>query len=244
MISTVKNKKPLVLCLTNDVTKNFCANVLLALGASPIMSHDRQEIEELVNVCSSLYINIGTLTKNFIKLCLCAISCANHKKIPIVLDPVGVSASDFRKEAALTIIETAKNLTIKGNASEILALADHKSTAHGVDSLDSTESALSCAKTLISQSKISHVVITGEHDYILSTATMSKNPHGTPLMKVVTGMGCALGGALSAALGSDKDEHTMLHEMVTHYTLSGEQAFLKAKGPGSFSVYFLDCVAL
>ena len=119
----VRKKRPLVHCITNYVTANDCANVLLACGASPVMADDAREVEEIVEIADALVINIGTLNARTIEAMLAAGRKANELDIPVVLDPVGAGSSRLRTETALRLLAEVRFAAVRANISEIKALA-------------------------------------------------------------------------------------------------------------------------
>ena len=124
-LETVRRERPLVINMTNDVVMNLCANSLLALGASPIMAHSRQEMAELMPLAGALVVNIGTLDEKLVAQMEYAIECANQHHTPIVLDPVGCGASTYRTKVSRHFASLARHLTLRANASEVIALAGH-----------------------------------------------------------------------------------------------------------------------
>ena len=134
VISKIKNKNPLILNITNDVTIDFVANGLLSLGASPVMSFAQQEIEDLVRLSGAVVINLGTLNESFNELCKHVCDVANQKNKPIILDPVGAGASSYRTETCNDILKKYRISIIRANAGEIMALSGLHSKTKGVDS--------------------------------------------------------------------------------------------------------------
>ena len=133
MLENVRKNCPLVHNITNYVTVNDCANIILACGASPIMADDENEVEEITTICGGLNINIGTLNKRTIASMLKAGKKANELNHPVVLDPVGAGASALRTETATNLLEEVKFSVIRGNISEIKTLALGSGTTKGVD---------------------------------------------------------------------------------------------------------------
>src|SRR5438876_768146 len=134
IVVKIKEKKPLILNITNDVTMDFIANGLLSLGASPVMSKAQQEIDDLLELANSVVINLGTLDEKFIALCEYVCGVANQLKKPIVLDPVGAGASHYRTNTGLNLIRNYGIAIIRGNASEIMSLSGVSMKTKGVDS--------------------------------------------------------------------------------------------------------------
>ena len=133
MLKNVREKSPLIHNITNYVTVNDCANVVLACGASPIMADDQEEVAEITSICTGLNINIGTLNSRTIESMLIAGKKANELHHPVVLDPVGVGASTLRTQTALKLLDEIQFSVIRGNISEIKTLALGSGTTKGVD---------------------------------------------------------------------------------------------------------------
>ena len=238
-IALLKKTKPLVLCLTNYVTMDFVANSLLACGAAPIMSNDEREFEELIKISSAVYINIGTLNEAFVKQCEAAVVIAKKYKKPIVLDPVGAGASAIRTAAAKTLAVHAN--IIRGNASEILALAGDASNTRGVEATNSIDDAREFAESL-ARALNCVVVISGAEDFITDGSKNQSLKFGSDLMPLVTGMGCALTGVIAAFAGSMGDTFDAAVSGAAYFSLCGSAAHTTCKGPGEFKVKFLDAL--
>lgn len=147
-LELIRRKSPLVHNITNYVVMNNTANALLAIGASPVMAHAKDEICDMVDIAASLVINMGTLSEKWVDAMLQAGVRAKSKLRPIVFDPVGVGATAYRKQTAKQIIDLCKPQVIRGNASEIMALIDTKVKTKGVDSTQSAFTAVDAAKKL------------------------------------------------------------------------------------------------
>ncbi|MEI6892550.1 MAG: hydroxyethylthiazole kinase [Pontiella sp.] len=236
LLNAVREQKPLVVNITNYVVMNNTANALLAMGASPLMAHSQQEMAEMMRFSGALVINIGTLDSVWIPRMEYAVEQANANGKTIVLDPVGCGASDLRTKTARKIVQLADKLIVRGNASEIMALAGEQAQRKGVDALDASESALNCAKFLANNASCS-VVISGATDYVVTETDVSQLRNGDEMMPYVTGMGCthtALIGAF-AALGDDSGLAA-----TAVLGVAGEMAAEKSAGPGSLQVNLLD----
>lgn len=235
-LNAVREQKPLVVNITNYVVMNNTANALLALGASPIMAHSQQEMAEMMTYAGALVINIGTLDSQWTPRMLYAVQQANQNNKVVVLDPVGCGASRLRTETSREIARSAQKLIIRGNASEIIALAGEQAQSKGVDALDSSETALDAAQFLVQEYQ-AHVVISGETDYVVSPDKVIKLSNGNAMMPCVTGMGCTL-SALTGAFAAVGD-HTGL-AAVAILGVVGEIAAEQSKGPGSLQMNLLD----
>ncbi|MCR8967020.1 hydroxyethylthiazole kinase [Streptococcus zalophi] len=241
-LEKLKKSNPLVICITNDVVKNFTANGLLALGASPAMSEYEEDLEDLLKVASALLINIGTLTPAKWQLYQNAITIAKKNHVPVVLDPVAAGASRFRLKVSLDLLNHYPITLLRGNASEIAALIGEKQTSKGADSgfVEDIGALARKASTIFSIP----VVVTGPVDAIAVNNQVRLIQNGSPLMPLVTGTGCLLGAVLAAFIGlsEEKDYLDCLSEAMLAYNIAGELAQEKTSttGPGSFKVAFLD----
>ena len=235
-LALVREQKPLVVNITNYVVMNNTANALLAIGASPIMAHSRQEMAEMMHIAGSLVINIGTLDSEWIERMLFAVEQANANNKPIVLDPVGCGASVLRTQTARTLAANANNLIIRGNASEIIALAGEASQTKGVDALDSSNTALAAAQALVAQYH-ANVVISGEVDYVVTASQTISLSNGHHMMPYVTGMGCSL-TALTGAFAAIGETSGLAATAI--YAIAGEIAAEKSAGPASLQLNIID----
>ena len=172
MLENVRGKCPLIHNITNYVTVNDCANIVLACGASPIMSDDQSEVEEITTICGGLNINIGTLNKRTIESMFLAGKRANALSHPVVLDPVGAGASKLRTETAQKLLEEVKFTVIRGNISEVKTLASGSGTTKGVDadvadkvSEENLDSAVAFAKAFAEKTG-AVIAITGAIDIV------------------------------------------------------------------------------
>lgn len=240
-VERIRAGAPLVHNITNYVVMNSSANALLALGASPVMAHAVQEVEEMVAIASALVINIGTLSGHWIQAMFTAARAAKRRGIPIVLDPVGAGATRFRTDTCIALLNEAPATIIRGNASEIRALALAEGATKGVDSRHSAEDAIGAAQ-LLAKTFGSVVSISGAIDIIVGGKRTISIANGHPLMPRVTGLGCtasALTGAFAAV--NPAAAKAAAHAMAV-MGIAGELAAERAAGPGSLQVYFLDAL--
>ncbi len=218
---------------------NNTANALLAIGASPVMAHAEEEVEDMVGIANSLVINIGTLSKHWVNAMKLAVNKANELKKPIVLDPVGAGATPYRNSVIAELIDTGTFAVIRGNASEIIALASEHHKTKGVDSTDSSVDALSAARML--NNKFGSVIcISGATDYIISKNKQLMVKNGHPLMSKVTGMGCIATALIGAFIGTEKDIFLATSAAMSVMGIAGELAQKISNGPGSLQLNFLD----
>lgn len=238
-ITRIREASPLVHSITNYVVMNTTANALLALGASPIMAHAGQEMDEIVNIADALVINIGTLSDPWIKSMFRAAEKAKERNIPIILDPVGAGATGYRTRTVRDLIKAVPPTIIRGNASEIMAISGGDARTRGVDSADLSEAAVDNAHQLFNKTG-SVICISGEIDYILGGDDIIKVRNGHFLMTRVTGLGCtatALCGAFAAV--NDQFQVAAAHAMAV-MGITGEIAAEISHGTGSMQMNFLD----
>lgn len=252
-LENVRKKRPLIHNITNRVTVNDCANMLLACGASPIMSDDIEEVEEITALCDGLNINIGTPGRRTLTSMLAAGKKANSLSHPTVLDPVGAGTSAFRTNAALDIMNSVHPSLIRGNISEIKALALGGASTHGVDAAvcdtvteDTLEAALIFAADFAKKSS-AIVAVTGAVDIVTDGTTAYCIFNGHPLMSRVCGTGCQL-SAMSAAFIAANKENMLLAAAAAVCTMGicGEIAYSRlgpSDGTGSYRIYLTDAVS-
>ncbi|MEJ6080022.1 hydroxyethylthiazole kinase [Vibrio sp. 1-Bac 57] len=235
-LQVLREQKPLVVNITNYVVMNNTANALLAIGASPIMAHSCQEMAEMMSFSGALVINIGTLDSQWIPRMIFAVEQANLNNKVVVLDPVGCGASTLRTETSRQIAALAKQLIIRANASEIIALAGEKAQGKGVDSLDSSETAVGAARYLVETYQC-NVVISGEVDYIINAESEISLHNGDAMMPNITGMGCSL-SALTGAFAAIGENTGLAAAAILG--IAGEVAAKQSAGPGSLQMNLLD----
>lgn len=210
-MSKVRSTAPLIHNITNYVTVNDVANILLACGASPIMSDAIEEVEEITSICSGLNINIGTLNSHTIKAMFLAGKKANTMGHKVLLDPVGAGASRLRTETALKLLEELKLDVIRGNISEMKTLAYGSGKTKGVDadlsefvSEENLDQTIQFAKTFSAQTG-SIIVITGAIDLVTDAHQCYVIRNGRPEMGRITGTGCQLSALITAFLAANQN---------------------------------------
>lgn len=240
-LTKLRETRPLVHNITNFVVMNFTANILLAAGASPVMAHAENEVEEMVGFARALVLNIGTLTDDWVDAMVKAGQKATSLGVPIILDPVGAGATALRTTAAKRILAETSVSLVRGNASEILALAGAQANTKGVDAADSVEQATEQAIRLAAELKVP-VAITGPQDLITDGNRVIRVNNGHPLMSCITGTGCGATAIIGAFSGVDPDPVSAAATALSYYGLAGERAAVDASGPGSFMIRFLDAL--
>ncbi len=243
IINLIRERNPLVHCITNIVVANYTANGLLALGASPLMSANPAEMAEIPAFAQGLLLNIGTLNGSDIDAMILAGKCANRVGVPVVLDPVGGGATQCRREAVQRLLAEVKFAIIRGNAGEIAALANADWQAKGVDA-GSGKADLVAVAQAVAQQYHCVVAISGATDIISDGVRVAKIANGTPLFARITGAGCLLGAlcAAFAAVTEGQDYFAACVEACTLYAVAGELAGapLLPTQTGTFSTALLD----
>ncbi|WP_194765408.1 hydroxyethylthiazole kinase [Microbacterium sp. UFMG61] len=245
LLSALREAPPLTHCITNTVVTGFTANVLLALGAAPAMVDIVSESGLFAGVAGGMLINLGTPTPEQRAASLEAVEGANSAGTPWVLDPVAIGSLPVRTGLAQRLV-AHRPTAIRGNASEILALAGLSAGGRGVDATDTTDDAAEAAATLASRYG-SVVAVSGAVDLITDGRRVVRIANGDELLTRVTGGGCALGAVmaafLAAARSSGTDSLTAIASASLVYTIAAEHAAAQASGPGSFAVALLDALA-
>ena len=238
-IQTVRTQSPLVHNITNFVVMNNTANALLAIGASPIMAHAHAEVQDMTGICQALVINIGTLDQYWVQSMLLAAQHAQKLNKPWILDPVGAGATPYR-DSTLSELLSYKPTVIRGNASEILALARANTTpTKGVDSTAESNEAIEAAKQIAAEYD-TLVCISGKTDIIVSKDKLIYLDNGHALMTRVTGLGCSATAIIGAFIAVIEDKTEALTAAMALFGICGELAAKKSKGPGTLQVLLLD----
>ena len=240
-LKIIREKSPLIHNITNYVVMNYTANALLACGASPVMAHAPEEVEEMVSFAGALVLNIGTLTPFWIDSTLKAGKRANELNIPVILDPVGSGATKLRTESARRLINEIKINIVRGNASEVLSLANEDSRTKGVDATHSVDEAADAA-LLLAKELDTILVITGAVDFITDGRRSYSVSNGHELMSCVTGTGCTATALIGAFMTVDNDEVKAATAALAYFGLAGEKAATNTQAPGSFQIYLLDAL--
>ncbi|MDO1585410.1 hydroxyethylthiazole kinase [Rhizobium oryzicola] len=242
LLTALRADPPLVQNITNFVAMNIAANVLLAAGASPAMVHAEEEASEFAGIARALTINIGTLSAGWMKGMHSAADAANRAGKPWVLDPVAHYATNFRRQAVDALLAHRPTI-IRGNASEIIALAGGTNRGQGVDSRDPVEQAQSSAR-ILAKAHGAVVAATGEIDFVTDGERAFVIEGGSRFMPAVTALGCSLTclvGALAAVFPTDPLVSSVA--ALTIFAVAGENAARQADGPGSFAWRFLDALS-
>lgn len=255
MINQIREKKPLIHCITNYVTVNDVANMILAVGGSPIMADSVREVEDISRICNGLVINIGTLNERTIESMILAGKAANQLGHPVIFDPVGTGASRFRTETAKKILNEISCQVIRGNASEIKSLAKGIHTTNGVDACEAdrvTSGNLSQMVSWVesfSKSVGAVIAMTGEIDLVSDGKRTAIIRNGNSWMSRITGTGCMLDGVIAAFAAANPSRiWDTVVDAVAAAGICGERACQKAvsegRGTASFRMHLIDEMSL
>ncbi len=237
----VREEAPLVHNITNFVVMNNTANALLAIGALPVMAHAVEEVAEMTALAGALVINIGTLAREWIEAMATAMTTARERGIPIVFDPVGAGATTFRTRTCLDLLGRVAPAVIRGNASEIMALAGSAVRTKGVDSSAAADAAEDAA-LLLARRYSCAVVVSGAVDLLVDGKRTFLVRNGHPLMPKVTGLGCTATALVGAFCAVNGDSLVAARHAMTVMGICGELAAAQAAGPGSMQVHFIDAL--
>ncbi|GGH81781.1 hydroxyethylthiazole kinase [Pullulanibacillus pueri] len=246
LIEDIKASRPLIHHITNAVTINDCANVTLAVGASPVMADDPQDAEEMTAHAEALVINMGTLSERTVQAMLVSGKVANKKGIPVIFDPVGVGATSYRMEVAKILLHSIRFSVIRGNSSEIRALAGIESNGRGVDAGDSMEDVATIAKHLAEQHACI-VAVTGQKDVITDGRQLAEITGGHPMLAQVSGTGCMTNSLIASACAVTKDHMSATITGIALMNRAGELGYARLQqneGTGMFRVRLIDALSL
>jgi hydroxyethylthiazole kinase len=240
-LGRIRERTPLIHNITNFVVMNDTANVLLALGASPVMAHAVEEVREMVAYAGALVLNIGTLEADWIEAMLVAGDEANARHIPVVLDPVGAGATRLRTATTERIRSTVRVAVVRGNAAEVATIAGMEAEIRGVDSVSAGDP-VSAAR--LAAARFDGVaVVSGVVDYVADATRLAEVHNGHPLMGRITGSGCMATAVMGAFLAVEPDAFLAGVEAMIAFGIAGELAAEHSAGPGTFRANLIDAVA-
>ncbi|MGF1509852.1 MAG: hydroxyethylthiazole kinase [Myxococcota bacterium] len=246
LLRRLRESGPLIQCLTNYVAMDLSANALLALGASPAMVHAEEEAAEFASLAQGLLVNIGTLSPRWVSAMASASRVAVQRGIPVVLDPVAAGATNYRKDSAAKLLPHTS--IVRGNGSEIMAVAGGVARSKGVDSGDDSSAARTLAEAFARSRSDGPttdpllVAITGEVDLLTDGTRTFRVFGGSSTMTRVTAMGCALSAAVAAGAAVAEDRFDGALAALAWWKWAGAEAARSAKGPASFRVAFIDAL--
>jgi len=242
LLSIIREEKPLVHHISNPVTINDSANIVLALGASPIMADDPSELEDVVSASSSLVLNTGMPNNKKLHAMILAGKRANALKIPVIIDPVGVGFTGLRKQFLIDLLASVSPSVIKGNQAEIAQLGGINSLQRGVDSAVKEWSNAKLAESLAIKYDCV-VAMTGKSDIVTDGKTVLSIDNGHHMLSQISGTGCMSASIIGAFCGVSEDCLLSAAGAMLLMGISGERAnerLNKDQGIGSFKVNFFD----
>lgn len=238
LLALVRQRKPLVHHITNNVTISECANITLAAGGLPVMSHAPEEVEEMVAHAQALVLNIGTLSKEQVEAMLLAGRRANALQIPVILDPVGVGATKMRLEAARRLLSELHISVVKGNAAEIAILAGGRGEMRGVESV-AAEGIAQLARDLAQTSK-AVVAVTGKVDLVTDGNELWEAHNGHELMAKVVGTGCMTASVIACFAAVCANHLHAAAAALVSFNVAAELAAERAETPAAFKRELFD----
>ncbi|WP_461865961.1 hydroxyethylthiazole kinase [Thermococcus sp.] len=240
-LEKLRKRRPLVHNITNFVVMNTTANALLAIGASPVMAHAEEELEEMIKIADAVVINIGTLDRQWISSMEKAVKIAGELEKPIVLDPVGAGATILRTKTALKLLESGNVSILRGNFGEISALLGEHGKTRGVDSITYEGGAAKRLALRAAEEFGLVVAVTGETDYVSNGKRIYAIENGTPMLGRVTGTGCMVTAITGAFVAVDVEKPLMAAvSALVVFGIAAEKANEEAEYPGSFHVKLYD----
>ncbi|MTV48736.1 hydroxyethylthiazole kinase [Heliobacillus mobilis] len=252
-LNLMRERRPLIHHLTNFVTMNDCANMVLATGASPVMAHAPEEVAEMAALSGALVLNIGTLTLPWIDAMVMAGKAANKVGVPVIVDPVGAGATKLRTESCLRILDEVKVAVVRANAAEAAVLAGQAGEVKGVDAVSGD--ALSAAQALARRFGLV-AAVTGVIDYVSDGQKTVKIENGDAWMGRLTGTGCMASSVTGCFCAVEEDFFAASAAALAYYGAAGEIASGRVdfsqkseaerwpvpRGPMSFKTAFFDAV--
>jgi hydroxyethylthiazole kinase len=243
LFSRVRDKRPLVHHITNYVTVNDCANITLCAGGAPVMADAAEEAEEMAAVASALVLNIGTLNRVQVKSMVLAGRMANDRGIPVILDPVGAGATQYRTRTARQLMDKLDITILKGNAGEIGVLAGAEGKVRGVDSHGLAGDPLAIARDFAKDAGLT-VAISGATDIVTNGKHTLLVDNGHPMMGSISGTGCMAASVTGTFAAESKDPVLASAAALAAFGIAGERAAACARGPCSFRTVLFDELAL
>ena len=239
MLGLIRQNKPLIHHITNYVTVNDCANITLCIGASPIMSHALEEVEEMVGHAGALVLNIGTLDSSQTASMLLAGHAANNLNIPVIVDPVGAGATRYRTNFMQRLIEELQISVMKGNAGEIGVLAGADAHVRGVDSGDVNGNLPRIAQNFALESGIT-IIMTGATDIVSNGRQIITIENGHPMMGRISGTGCMATSVIASFAAVSRNTAEASAAALAAFGIAGERAAAGPSGPGTFKSALFD----
>jgi hydroxyethylthiazole kinase len=241
LLEKIRANKPVVHHLTNWVTIYDCANIVKALGGSPVMAHAKEEVAQMAEIASSLVLNIGTLTHEFVEAMIIAAKSANKKGIPVILDVCGAGATLLRDKKSFELLDETRINIIKGNTSEIARISGESVATKGVDAGHVGKDMREIARDLALRRKCT-VVVTGKEDIVTNGIKDYIIKNGHPMMTHVVGTGCMATSCMGAFSAVESDLVYASASALICFEIAAECAVKLSRGPGTFKEKIFDCI--
>ena len=241
LVDRIRERHPLIHHMTNWVVMNDTANLTLALGALPVMSHAKEEVAEMAGAAGALILNPGTLYPDLVEAMLIAGKEANQRGTPVVYDPVGVGATQYRNETAQRFLTQLHLDVIRGNSGEIGSLAGAGGVVRGVESVEGVSDPVEVARTLAGR-RSTVVAITGKRDIVSDGKRVLGVDNGHEMLKTITGTGCMATTAVAVFCAVETDRLLATAAALAAYGRAAENAARGTPGPGTFRSALIDCV--
>jgi hydroxyethylthiazole kinase len=241
-LRSIRERKPLVHQITNYVVMNETANATLALGALPVMAHAPQEVEQMASAAGALVLNIGTLSDHWIEAMLLAGASADRAGAPIVLDPVGAGATEYRTDTAHRLLDVLDIAVVRGNAAEVATLAGRKAEIRGVEAIGTSGPGLELARDAARELGCV-VAVTGAVDHVSDGERSYAIANGHELLGTVSGTGC-MATSITGCFLAVRPESPLeaAAEALVAFGVAGEDAARDARGPGTFHAALYDAL--
>lgn len=243
ILKNIRKSKPVVHHITNFVTINDCANITTALGASPVMAYNKDEVMEITSLSNALVLNLGTPDASRFDAVTLSGKTANQLNIPVIIDPVGIGATSFRQNGIQQIFNEVSPSVIKGNASEIKTLAGLGISKNKViDSAETIDTANIDAIKAFAKSMNAVVAVTGKVDVVTNGTSLIKIHRGTQMFTYISGAGCMTSSVIGAFCAVEKD--TLLATACAIYAMNicGEKAAKECAGPADFKIKLVNAL--
>lgn len=241
LLKKIRSQKPLIHHLTNWVTIYDCANIVKVLGGSPVMAHAPEEAAEMSGIASSLVLNIGTLTVDFVQAMKIAAKSANARGIPVLLDACGAGATKLRDQKCFELLKQVRIDILKGNVSEIARLSGEDIRTKGVDAAFVNSNKISLAQKLGEKLNCT-VVITGKEDIVADKKRVYLIKNGDPLMADIVGTGCMAASVIGTFAAVEPELSLAAASGLVCFEIAAEIAAKGCRGPGSFKERIFDAI--
>lgn len=241
LLEKIRQERPVVHHLTNWVTIYDCANIVKALGGSPVMAHAPEEVAQMAKIAAALVLNIGTLTVDFVEAMKIAARSANAKGIPVILDVCGAGATRLRDQKSFELLNNVKIDILKGNASEIARISGKSVRTKGVDAMKVNKNIAEVAVRLARKRQCT-VVITGKEDIVARAEKFYLIKNGDPLMARVVGTGCMATSVIGTFAAVERDLADAAAAALVCFEIAAECAAWSSAGPGTFKEKLFDCI--